>query len=61
MGDIDSIHMEYAAKNIVFVGKIGDREYGSRDFRIRDNNGNMLILSSPLVNQKDLLDNGRNQ
>ena len=56
--DVDVIHKELSGRNIEFVGDIADREYGSRDFRIRDNNGNMLIISSPLINQKELLENG---
>ncbi len=55
VSDVDSVHKEYSAKDIEFVGNIADRDYGSRDFRIRDNNGNMLIFSSPLINQKELL------
>lgn len=56
--DVDAVYQEYMAKDIEFVGDIADRDYGSRDFRIRDNNGNMLILSSPLANQQGLLNSG---
>ncbi len=53
--DVDQVYQEYINKDIKFVGVIGNRDYGSRDFRIRDNNGNMLILTSPLINQQDYL------
>ncbi|MEJ2622895.1 MAG: helix-turn-helix domain-containing protein [Candidatus Thiodiazotropha sp.] len=53
--DIDVVYQEYSGKEIEFVGDIADRDYGSRDFRIRDNNGNVLIFSSPLMNQKELI------
>lgn len=55
VSDVDVVHHEYSNKKIEFVGNIADRDYGSRDFRIRDNNGNMLIFSSPLINQKELI------
>lgn len=58
VSNIDEIYQELKNKDIEFVGDIADRDYGSRDFRIRDNNGNILILTSPLVNQQELLDRG---
>ncbi len=58
VSDVDSVHREYSSKQIEFVGDIADREYGSRDFRINDNNGNMLIFSSPLINQQELIEVG---
>ena len=58
MSDVDSVHREFSSKHIEFVGDIADREYGSRDFRIKDNNGNMLIFSSPLINQQELIEVG---
>ncbi len=58
VNDVDAVHHEYSGKDIEFVGDIADREYGSRDFRVKDNNGNILIFSSPIINQKELLDAG---
>lgn len=55
VSDVDAVYREFSSKDIEFVGKLGDRNYGSRDFRIKDNNGNILILSSPLINQQELL------
>ena len=59
--DVDAVHAEYSTKDIEFVGDLADRDYGSRDFRIRDNNGNMLILSTPLIDQQALLNAGKRQ
>lgn len=58
VSDVDSVHNEYSGKDIEFVGDIADRDYGSRDFRIKDNNGNVLIFNSPLINKQELLDAG---
>ncbi|MEZ8824628.1 glyoxalase superfamily protein [Vibrio sp. 10N.261.55.A7] len=60
VNNVDDIYKELSKKDITFVGDISDREYGNRDFRIRDNNGNMLIFSCPLINQKKLLEEGSN-
>ncbi len=56
--DVDLVYHDYSSKEIEFVGEIADRDYGSRDFRIRDNNGNVLIFSSPLINQQVLIKSG---
>jgi transcriptional regulator with XRE-family HTH domain len=56
--DVDIVYQEYSGKGIEFVGDIANRDYGSRDFRIRDNNGNILIFSSPLINQQELIKSG---
>ncbi len=54
----DNIYNELKSKDIEFVGDFGDRDYGSRDFRIKDNNGNTLIIGHALKNQKELLKKG---
>lgn len=58
VSDADVVYQEYSNKGIEFLGEIADRDYGSRDFRIKDNNGNVLIISSPLLNQHALLKAG---
>ena len=58
VSDVDTVYKEYSAKKIELFGNIANRDYGSRDFRIKDNNGNMLIFSSPLINQQALIDAG---
>lgn len=54
----DVIYKEWQPKGIEFVGDFCDRDYGSKDFRIKDNNGNMLIIGHALKNQKALLQKG---
>jgi transcriptional regulator with XRE-family HTH domain len=56
--DVNLVFEEYSSKNIEFLGDCADRDYGSRDFRIKDNNGNILIFSTPLINQKINLEAG---
>jgi transcriptional regulator with XRE-family HTH domain len=58
VSDVDIVYQELSAKEVDFIGNLADRDYGSRDFRIKDNNGNTLIFSSPLINQKELLKSG---
>ena len=58
VSDVDTIYKEYSNRQIEFIGDIADRDYGSRDFRIKDNNGNVLIISSPLINQQELIEAG---
>ena len=54
----DVIYNEWKTKGIEFVGDFADRDYGSKDFRIKDNNGNMLIVGHALENRKALIQNG---
>ena len=56
--DSDDIYAEWKTKDIEFVGDLTERDYGSKDFRIKDNNGNILIISHALQNQQALLDKG---
>ena len=58
VSDVDTVYKEYSNRQIEFIGDIADRDYGSRDFRIKDNNGNVLIISSPLINQQELIEAG---
>jgi len=55
----DAIYEELKSNGIEFVGDLNSREYGNRDFRIRDNNGNMLIISHSLNNQNKLLQHNK--
>ncbi|WP_455219426.1 VOC family protein [Kaarinaea lacus] len=54
----DVIYREWKSRDIEFVGDFADRDYGSKDFRIKDNNGNMLIVGHALENRKALIQNG---
>ncbi len=58
VGDADSLYREWRGMDIEFVGDLADRDYGCRDFRIRDNNGNMLIVGHGLESQEQLLREG---
>ena len=51
----DTIYAEYKATGVEFVDKLENREYGNRDFRVKDNNGNLLIIGNSLPNQEELI------
>jgi len=55
--DTAAFYKELITKEVEFVGDLSDREYGCRDFRVKDNNGNMLIIGHALDNQSKLLKN----
>jgi uncharacterized glyoxalase superfamily protein PhnB len=42
--DVDAVYEELKARGASFVDAPEDRDYGSRDFRVRDNDGNLLIF-----------------
>jgi uncharacterized glyoxalase superfamily protein PhnB len=42
--DADAVYAELKARGAGFVDAPEDRDYGSRDFRVRDNDGNLLIF-----------------
>jgi len=54
----DVVYEEWKSKDVEFVGNFAERDYGSKDFRIRDINGNMLIVGHALENKKELLQKG---
>lgn len=58
VANADAVYDEFRSKGIELVGDLGDRDYGSRDFRIKDNNGNTLIIGHALENQDALLKQG---
>jgi transcriptional regulator with XRE-family HTH domain len=58
LANVNVVYEEYSAKGLDIIGELANRDYGSRDFRVKDNNGNLLILSSPLINQRALLSAG---
>ncbi len=53
--DVEKIYQLYNDPGLNPVGKFEPRDYGSKDFRIRDNNENLLIYGSPLNNKKELI------
>ena len=44
---VDAYYAELRARNVA-VGDIADREYGLRDFEVRDPSGNRLAFGQPL-------------
>lgn len=57
--DADTIYNEWKLKDVEFVGDFSERDYGSKDFRVKDNNGNVLIVGHALEKQKELLLQGK--
>jgi len=55
----DTIYNEWKLKEVEFVGDFAERDYGSKDFRVKDNNGNMLIVGHALENKNELLERGK--
>lgn len=55
----DVIYNEWKLNDIEFVGDFSERDYGSKDFRVKDNNGNVLIVGHALENQKVFLLQGK--
>lgn len=56
--DAERVYKEWQDRDVEFVGDFAKREYGSKDFRVRDNNGNMLIVGHALENQQELIQKG---
>ena len=54
----DVVYKEWKSKGVEFVGDFANRDYGSKDFRVKDNNGNMLIVGHALENKQELIQNG---
>lgn len=52
---VDSYYEELKKQSLEFVSDLANRHYGSRDFRVRDNNGNLLIFGSALPTQQKIL------
>jgi uncharacterized glyoxalase superfamily protein PhnB len=55
VSNVDGIYEEFTTAGVNFVGDFADRDYGSKDFRIKDNDGNLLIISGALANKKELI------
>jgi len=41
VSDADAVYNEYLEKEVAFIVDIADRDYDSRDFRVKDNNVNI--------------------
>jgi len=57
VNDADAVYKEWKAKDVEFYGDFAERDYGSKDFRIKDNNGNILIVGHAMENINELLVN----
>lgn len=55
VNNADEIYNEFKSNGVEIVGDLSDRDYGNRDFRVKDNNGNILIIGHSLSNQNELL------
>lgn len=55
VSNADIIYEEFKALGVNFVGDFADRDYGSKDFRVRDNDGNLLIFGGALPNKDELI------
>jgi uncharacterized glyoxalase superfamily protein PhnB len=55
MKEVEAFFKECKSLGLNLVGDCAERDYGSKDFRVRDNNGNLLIFGTPMDNQKELL------
>ena len=55
VSDVESIYKEFKAQEVEFVGDFAERDYGSKDFRIRDHDGNLLVFGSALDNKEELV------
>lgn len=53
--DADVVYDEWKAKEVEFFGDFAERDYGSKDFRVKDNNGNILIVGHAMANMNELL------
>jgi catechol 2,3-dioxygenase-like lactoylglutathione lyase family enzyme len=48
VGDADELHDHHRANGVEIVVEPGDREYGLRDYRVRDLDGNELSFGHPI-------------
>lgn len=55
----NTIYNEWKLKDVEFIGDFAERDYGSKDFRVKDNNGNVLIVGHALDNKNELLERGK--
>lgn len=55
VSDVDSLYNEFEARGVNFVGDFAERDYGSKDFRIRDIDGNQLVFGSALATKAELI------
>lgn len=54
----DTVYDEWKSRGATLIGDLADRDYGRRDFRVSDNNGNTLIVGHDLDNCEALIETG---
>lgn len=55
VNDARVVHQEFVSRGLDNIGRVADRDYGSKDFRVKDNDGNILIFGSALANKDELI------
>jgi uncharacterized glyoxalase superfamily protein PhnB len=58
VSDVDSLYSEFKSRGVNFVGDFSERDYGSKDFRISDHDGNILVFGGALANKEELIAKG---
>jgi uncharacterized glyoxalase superfamily protein PhnB len=56
VSDVDKLYEEVKGLGVNLVGDFAERDYGSKDFRVRDYDGNLLIFGSALPNKSELIE-----
>jgi catechol 2,3-dioxygenase-like lactoylglutathione lyase family enzyme len=55
VSDVDALYKEFKAQEVNLIGDFAARDYGSKDFRITDIDGNLLVFGSALPNKNELI------
>ena len=55
VSNVNYLYEEFVEKGIKIEGDFKERDYGDKDFRLRDSDGNLLIFGSQLVNKIELI------
>ena len=55
VSNVDNLYEELKTRGANLVGDFTERDYGSKDFRVKDKDGNLLIFGSALANKNELI------
>ena len=58
VSNVDNLYKELKTRGASLVGDFAERDYGSKDFRVKDNDGNLLIFGGALANKNELINKG---
>jgi len=53
VNNADELYSEFKSKQVEFIGDVSEQEYGKRNFKIKDNNGNILIICQTSKSQNE--------